>query len=314
MPHPRLPLIALITGLVAASAQCSPPDVQDPAIAVSPCNLPLPQGLGPEAGPLIQLACNEHRLWYGPFIDTQGRLLHLPLTEAENHMLADDGLRAWQRVAGYWTQSNLPGSTGVHPACNQAMAPGSATSIDNALCRSFILDTPWSAAFISWLMYRAGISDFAGSAAHIDYIAASHAGRGPYRLRDPEQTRIRPGDLICHLRGYNSQLDHAGLQQALTSGTVSGWQSHCDLVVASNPGGNRVLYAIGGNVANAVTLRSLAIDQRGALLPGSAHDLRSYCNVQQPRLCSFNPARWVALLQLRTDAPDRALADGHSSP
>ena len=220
-------------------------------------------------------------------------------------MLADDGLRAWQRVAAYWLGSNTLHRTSAHPgssACVSTSSASPATTVDSALCRSFVLDTPWSAAFISWLMMQAGVYDFPASAAHLDYIAASHQQRGPYRLSDPYQTRIRPGDLLCHLRGRSDDLDYQGLLTALSAGQTGGWQSHCDLVVASNPGGNRTSYTIGGNVLNAVTMRLLAVNERGALVTPAAGNPQD-CTVQHPQLCSLNPPRWIALLQLRGPDP-----------
>lgn len=40
-----------------------------------------------------------------PFIDSKGKLASLGVTEAESASLADDGMIAWQRVAGYWRDS-----------------------------------------------------------------------------------------------------------------------------------------------------------------------------------------------------------------
>lgn len=317
MPTRFLLLSAVLYLALSAPARAHDPDrTGSNTPAVAPCNIPLPQGSSDTAGRLVRQACHEHRLWHGPFIDTDGRLSHLPLTEAENAMLADDGLRAWQRVASYWVGSNTLGKTPAHPgstACATTQANAAGNPLEAALCRSFLLDVPWSAAFISWLMSQAGVLDFPASAAHLDYITASHRGQGPYRISDPYQTRIRPGDLLCHLRGTMRQLDHAGLLQALAEGRTTGWQSHCDLVVASNPGGNRTAYLIGGNVLNAVTMRLLPVNERGALLPSASTDNSGSCSVQTPQACSLNPERWVALLQLQAGPPD-AVASGQANP
>lgn len=295
--------LTLLTASAPALALEAP--TQGAAVEVSPCAIPLPQGSTDTARNLVRLACNEHRLWHAPFIDRQGRAALLPVTEAESSMLADDGLRAWQRVASYWTGSNTLARTTSHPgssACLEAAGHGIDNPVQAALCRSFLLDMPWSAAFISWLMGQAGVSDFPASAAHLDYIAASHRLQGPYRISDPHQTRIRPGDLLCHLRGSVAQVDHAGLLQALAQGRTHGWQSHCDLVIASNPGGNRTAYLIGGNVLNAVSMRLLEVNERGSLPAPAATTTPPACSVQSPQSCSLNPPRWVALLQLQTSA------------
>lgn len=313
----RFLLLPALLYLATSSTADATDTTQTGNTTVAPCSIPLPQGSSETAGRLVRQACHEHRLWHGPFIDSDGRLPHLPLTEAENGMLADDGLRAWQRVATYWAGSNTLGKTPAHPgsgACASALATAPVTSYETALCRSFVLDTPWSAAFISWLMVQAGLQDFPASAAHLDYINASYRNQGPYRISDPYQVRIRPGDLLCHLRGSTRQIDHAGLLQALAEGRTSGWQSHCDLVVASNPGGNRTIYLVGGNVLNAVTMRLLAVNERGTLPPAAASaDNGQQCSVQMAQACSLNPAHWVALLQLQAPAQD-PVASGQTNP
>lgn len=286
-------LTALLSAAVTAPAAPAP---------LSPCHIPLPQGTAAEAPALVRAACNEHRRWHGGFIDRDGRPAHIAVTEAENSMLADDGLRAWQQVARYWQGSGTLAQTRAHPGQQACQTPSDDSPVNQALCRSFLLDTPWSAAFISWLMRSAGINDFPASAAHLDYIQAAHAGRGPYTLADPRQVRIRPGDLVCHLRGNTQAHDHGQLVQALAQGRTAGWQSHCDLVVASNPGGNRTAYAIGGNVLNAVTMRLLPIDERGALATPAPID-DSQCGVAHPAACNLNQRHWVALLQLRQQPP-----------
>lgn len=296
-----LPALLLCLTPLAVLASETPPSAAPAPHALEPCLLPLPQGVGQEARALVRAACNEHRLWHQPFIDRDGRLASLTLTEAESEMLADHGLRAWQRVAGYWLGSGTLAAVAERPGaldCHDSGNPASA-----ALCRSFLLDTPWSAAFISWLMRQAGVSDFPASASHINYIAAAHAQpqAGPYRTADPYGTRIRPGDLLCYLRDRRDTLGHAGLMQALAAGSTAGWKTHCDLVVASNPGGNRTVYAIGGNVLNAVTLRLLPLDARGALEP--MPDSGQACSPGQPQACNFNQRDWSVLLQLRASPP-----------
>ncbi len=68
------------------------------------CDVPPRFGLSPLAVAIRNTACNEHRLWYRPFIDREGRAASLSVTEAESDHLADNGLIAWQRVAGYREQ------------------------------------------------------------------------------------------------------------------------------------------------------------------------------------------------------------------
>lgn len=279
--------------------------IADPAtpVVVSPCHIPLPQGSPLEAASLVRVACEEHRRWYGGFIDRDGHIADLPVTEAEAATLADDGLYVWQQVARYWRESGTLASAGHHPGATSCTASLVSSPVEQALCRSFLLDTPWSAAFISWLMLRAGIYDFPASAAHLDYIRAAHGGQGPYTLADPYQVRIRPGDLLCYLRGNVQAGDPTSFRQALAEGRTNGWPSHCDLVVASNPGGNRTAYAIGGNVFNAVTMRLLPVDERGALAAQPPPAGQPECSVATPQHCDHNRRHWVAVLRLRQQGP-----------
>lgn len=297
-----LPLLAVLavaapvpTVLAQTSTAASPPQELDP------CVIPLPHGTDDSARQLVRAACEEHRRWFQPTIDRDGRLAHLQVTEAENSKLADDGLRAWERVASYWRESGLLPRNGNHPGASACDTPGDFSA--NAACRAFLVDTPWSATFISWLMQRAGVADFPRNSAHVPYIAAAHQGTGPYRTADPWKTRIRPGDLICHLRRRSEAIGYDGFRKALENGQTTGWLSHCDVVVASNPGGNRTLYAIGGNVLNTVTLRLMPVDAQGALaLP--PHD-PSPCSPSHLRACHFNQRDWAILLQLK-DGPSPA--------
>lgn len=122
-------------------------------------------------------------------------------------------------------------------------------------------DKPWSAAFISWLMLRAGVPPelFTPSGLHADYLRAiADAGEEPvarFALRDARLFSPRPGDLICATR--------AGASVPGFDRIPVGTPMHCDLVVF-NEGGR--LESIGGNVRNSVskTVRQIGAD---GLLP-----------------------------------------------
>src|SRR4051794_3379435 len=58
--------------------------VSTDAAAAEACDVPPPYGLSPLALSIRQTACNEHRLWFRPFIDREGRAASLAVTEAEN--------------------------------------------------------------------------------------------------------------------------------------------------------------------------------------------------------------------------------------
>ena len=60
-----------------------------------------------QATRIAAIACNEHLLWFRPFIDTEGRLASATVHEAEASHLADGASEPWRRVAGYWRDSGL---------------------------------------------------------------------------------------------------------------------------------------------------------------------------------------------------------------
>ncbi len=118
-------------------------------------------------------------------------------------------------------------------------------------------DKPWSAAFISWIMAEAGVTDeeMPASATHARYLRAAikAGGKGNWRAHPPDAYAPRPGDLICATR--------AGQKIAHFDEIPLGATLHCDIVVAAGSGR---LESIGGNVRNSVTksLRRLGPDGR----------------------------------------------------
>ncbi|MCW4453824.1 DUF2272 domain-containing protein [Flavobacterium sp. MXW15] len=294
----RMPLPAC---LVLAVAPLS-------AAAAEVCDLPPRYGLSPTAIAVVRAACNEHRLWHRPFIDRQGRAARLDVTEAESADLADQGLVAWQRVAGYWRESGTLSALDDLPGARSCQAPLGSRYLESD-CRAFLLDNPWSAAFVSWVMGRAGVAGFARSPRHIDYIRQAFDSRpgAPYRLDDPATGKPAPGDLLCFLRGGDVPRGHAGLRQALADNRAAHWKTHCEIVVAANVGGDRTLYLIGGNVLNAVTLRMLPLDRSGRLEPpqapatgeGETAAWQPGCTPAREAECDFNRRDWAALLKLQ---------------
>lgn len=120
--------------------------------------------------------------------------------------------------------------------------------------------TYWSAAFISYVMRRAGAGTrFRYSAAHVDYCAAAKRNRlrgdtaNPFWLYRPREYAPQVGDLLCNARdGSGVTYDNVddGRPKA----------SHCDVVVAREPG--RV-WVVGGNVDDTVARRAVATDVQG---------------------------------------------------
>ena len=256
--------------LAAALLVLAAPVVQA-AVREEACNRPLPADTGPTATAIVRTACLEHKAWFQPFIDGNGRLASLEVTEAERARLADD-TPAWQRVARYWRESGTLSSMLHIAGAHSCLFPGGGREADND-CRAYLVDNPWSAAFVSWVMARAPVPGFRGSPRHADYIARAwnDPEGSPYAFADPYTNRAVPGDLLCHLRDHEV-LGPEGLRQALDSP----WRrmpqrSHCDIVVAvddDDGNGPRMLYVVGGNVLNAVTMRMLPLDADGRLAPG----------------------------------------------
>ncbi|WP_422507334.1 DUF2272 domain-containing protein [Stenotrophomonas sp. GZD-301] len=279
------------------------------ASAAEVCDIPPRYGLSPLAVNIVQTACNEHRLWFRPFIDRDGRAASLSVTEAEREHLADNGLIAWQRVVGYWRESGTLSPMGDQPGASSCMAP-LGTRYTDSDCRAFLIDNPWSAAFISWVMTRASVPGFTRSPRHIDYIRAAYQNSGPYRMTDPAQEKPAPGDLLCFLRDRRETLSYSGLVQSLGSGAVAHWKSHCEVVIAANVGGDRTLYLVGGNVMNTVAMRKLSLDRSGRIeLPSAKASASSGvdpgCTPGREDECSFNRQDWAALLKLVATAPAR---------
>lgn len=283
-----------------------------PAMAAEACDIPPRYGVSEVAKAVVAAACGEHRLWYRPFIDRDGRIASLGVTEAENEHLADNGLIAWQRVAGYWRESATLGPMGAIAGASSCAQPAGNRYTDSD-CRAFLIDNPWSAAFISWVMTRAAVPGFTRSPRHIDYIRAAYQGGSngmPYRLTDPGSEKPAPGDMLCFLRDRSSTLNYSGLIQALGSGRTGNWKSHCEIVVSANMGGDRTLYLIGGNVANSVVMRKLMLDRTGLIeLPkanaasASTSLIEQNCSPGHEEECNLNRQDWAALLKLTASNP-----------
>ena len=123
-------------------------------------------------------------------------------------------------------------------------------------------DQPWSAAYISDVMKRAGVDNFDSSAGHAKYINgaiearkagdtdASHWG---YRT---SERAPQPGDLLCFARADSGATydDQKGGKYA----------SHCDIVTGVRDG---FVDVIGGNVGDgandSVSARSFTTDENG---------------------------------------------------
>lgn len=294
---------------------------------------------------LAATALQEHAIWGGQAIDADGRMTQSGASEAED-MPRAEGLAPWQRVLRYW-QAVDPASTasqrlpslvrygaprpadrvllknqidaasserlqGLGVGASQGLPPEAQRALAATVDRVGVIDTPWSAAFVSWLARQAGLADdeFAFSEAHADYAAAAWnaaqreaAGlpvRDALRACDIAVTPPRVGDIVCQARGAaGAVLDNfATLGEALSARSSDGGAlpMHCDVVVRTDATG---FDAVGGNVLQAVTLRRLEF------APGTRRLDPSYlpagCGAGTPGCPDRHMSRqpWSLLLQWR---------------
>ncbi len=269
--------------------------------------------VSPAALRIAQVACDEHALWRRPFINTQGRIVRLASMEAEQDLLADGRTPTWRRVAHYWKASGLLDDNvrwekrrieagGSERRNGASDCVGDAQDwAAKASCRAFLIDVPWSATFVSFVMKTADISGFVRSSSHSYYIgdAARRSDDGPYRLADPSREPPAVGDLLCYLREKNRVYGYRGLIDML--GRASNpFDSHCDIVVGVDVDGDSKLYAIGGNVVQGVTMRKLNLNSRGLLSPSmkqEGDDAKAF-EIADEKGYSLNRQDWAALLKL----------------
>ncbi|MDQ3038544.1 MAG: DUF2272 domain-containing protein [Pseudomonadota bacterium] len=252
---------------------------------------------------IAAVACDEHLEWYRPFIDVDGHLASSTVVEAENRDLRSGAGPVWLRVAAYWRDSRLLQQMGRYQGasdCDYASAAGGSSA---QACRSFVVDQPWSAAFISWTMQRAGVPGFLSSASHFDYVRAARKNSqgSPYLFLDPQTTVPATGDMLCYVRTGRVH-GHAGLVEAIDGG-ANGLNMHCDIVVAANAGGDSKAYLIGGNVQQAVTMRVINLNATGRFwnLPMRSQG-DAPCSPDAPAACNFNRQDWAVLLKLKPQA------------
>ena len=311
---------------------------------------------------IAQIAIDEFSHFDGHRIDSNGRLFRFGLTEAEHEeddgggRPANLGYLGWWQVMKYWralygddtadklevrgyrdaststqeTQAAALLRTTAAQLLREAESvsdPAAREILREAALRAAIIDTPWSAAFVSYVIRQSGVSAnaFRFANAHRTYIydafAASaaeqtnEAGDRLYRAC-PLTTRPRAGDLICAQRepALADASDKAVRKRIRveldgSADARSVRRTHCE-VVAYIDARARKMYTIGGNVNQAVTARKLNLRPRG--LKFSARQKSNcggadYWTLPRPSAdapsatdkCSLNDKKWFVLLQLR---------------
>jgi Uncharacterized protein conserved in bacteria (DUF2272) len=316
---------------------------------------------------IAQTAIDEFYRFGGHEIDSTGRLFHFGLTEGEHEV--EDGPPAgqarlgqlgWWRVMKYWRAlygdeaaeklevrgygdaSTSPQGKKVAPLlrtnavqllrdAETVTDPAAREILREAALRAAIIDTPWSAAFISYVIRTAGATakQFHFSNAHRDYIYDAFAtsaaevggtdtGERLYRACPLTATKPRPGDLICaqyepdladtSARAVRERI-HAELDDSPSARSVR--HTHCE-VVAYVDRAARKIYTIGGNVYQAVTARKLNLRRNLKFspvqgghcdgpgdwtLPRPSSDVPRAAN--PTKKCSLNDEKWFVLLQMR---------------
>jgi uncharacterized protein DUF2272 len=313
---------------------------------------------------IAQTAIDEFTHFGGHQIDSDGRLFHFGLTEAEHE--EDDGGNprallghlGWWQVMKYWRElfgddptSKLEvrgyrdASASTRDAQEAVLLRTSAAQLlrlaedvsdpdmreilrETAL-RAAIIDTSWSAAFISYVIRQSGVAPnaFQFANAHRVYIydafavsaaeLKNDASDGIYRAC-PLTTRPRAGDLICQQResaladeGDEAVRERIRAELDGSAQARSVRRTHCEVVAYVDKTARKV-YTIGGNVNQAVTARKMNLRRNltfSALQKGNCGG-PTHWSLPQPagqsphalglfKNCSLNDKKWFVLLQLR---------------
>jgi hypothetical protein len=318
---------------------------------------------------IARTAIDEFTRFGGHQIDSDGRLFHFGLTEAEheeddggNRQASLDHLGWWQvmkywralygddtadklEVRGYRDASTSTQETQVTAllrtsaaqllrAADNVSDPAAREILREAALRAAIIDTSWSAAFVSYVIRQSDVAAnaFRFANAHRAYIydafAASaaeltnEAGDRLYRACPVSTTRPRAGDLICQQREPAlADKSDAEVRERIRAELAGGTdarsirRTHCE-VVAHIDTRARKMYTIGGNVNQAVTARKLNLRSRDLKFSaaqkgrcgGGGHWTLPQSSGDAPRApshsnkCSLNDKKWFVLLQLRQAA------------
>ncbi|MGH8025510.1 MAG: DUF2272 domain-containing protein, partial [Pseudoxanthomonas sp.] len=203
--------------------------------------------------------------------------------------------------ARYWQESGVLRQVGQLPGAVECEGAASG-SYPAPGCRAFVIDNPWSAAFVSWVMRKAGLPGFRASASHITYVrdAYQRPESSAYQFVDPAHAQPAAGDLLCYVRHNNRLYGYAGLLSVVGNGD-GGLDMHCEIVVAASPGNDSTAYLIGGNVQQGVTMRLLPLNRNGEFwgLPQRT-GAESLCAPDNEAACNFNRQDWAVLLKLKS--------------
>ena len=327
------------------------------------CDATAGKAAGPLGRRIAQTAIDEFTSFGGHRIDSNGRIFRFGLTEAEHEedeggtAEANVGHLGWWHVMKYWravfddgpndkleVRGYRDASTSTedgHAAevlrtsaaqllrlAEQVPDPQEREILREAAFRAAIIDTSWSAAFISYVIRQSGVgaSGFQFANAHRTYIydafatsAAEVAGKADEHIYRacPLATRPRVGDMICAQRepALAEASDEAVRERVRSEldgspDARSVRRSHCEVVGYVDKGARKI-YTIGGNVNQGVATRKLNLRRDGrfsAAQKGSCNGAAHWA-LPQPlaqasahapaEKCSLNDKKWFVLLQLR---------------
>jgi Uncharacterized protein conserved in bacteria (DUF2272) len=318
----------LCSGLCDAADSCRQPGTPNP--------------LGMD---IAQIAEREYREFNGHRINADGYLWKYGSAESESELLYDPdtghsaadrpGRFAWRRVWEYWLTLDrhvdgealsrkvimVPDLLENPETAERTQEidlrtlfahlknddPNTATALREAAVRAALNDSAWSAAFISYVMDRAHMSNsqFRYAAAHWVYIKDAFAASDAYAYRacDPHKTAPKAGDLLCYSRSRQPLKNFTEWQQAIQNPKFSR-ASHCDVVIAVDHHAQK-MEAIGGNVMQSVAWRTLKLNQAGLLSDSynpDRHPGKRGNACRHDKTCdadNLNVQYWSILLQLK---------------
>ncbi|MFT8245843.1 DUF2272 domain-containing protein [Roseomonas sp. BN140053] len=267
-------VLAALPALALAACATPPAPVAPRALREAPLSYP------PSARErVIRFALEEWREWGSIVVEPGPRLPTPPAAIGP-----EGSIPSFPRVLAYWRAVEDEGGA---IARNRARYAGVLSGF--APDRGLWSEPAWSAAFISWVMRSAGVDrrEFPGSASHAFYLdglladARDFPATAPFVPHDVAARAPVPGDLVCADRSRRPLVDWR--QRLAEAGQFR--PMHCDIVVRSGPFS---VEAVGGNIADAVTLSRLAADAGGYLLP-RAPGAPSWVVVMENRLGSLPP-------------------------
>jgi hypothetical protein len=156
---------------------------------------------------------------------------------------------------------------------------------------------PWSAAFISFVVRKAGAGDkFSYAQAHQTYIrqallaAEDNLAGTAYVARRVTDRAPQVGDLIAKGResAKNFTYDKALAKARMKKLEDQGYSSHCDVVIKVDKTA-RTITSIGGNLGDSVMEKVWKTDANGKLLP--------YKEKNSKNVVTEFP--WIAVLECR---------------